>query len=222
MATRLYLQATSNLLSGTFPTASTSSVGAPSWSAVGATTIRMMDYEIGPSMSNLGGTSGAVTTILKGLFGMFVSPPIVGDQTIGGGTWTFNAADSESNLAANAWFSMVNVYVWRPSTGSKVGTISDTGTQSGGLEPLATTIQVSTFTRTTSAISALSGDVIMFEAWTSHVQGAATARNMRLYFGGTTVNTTENAVVTNHASFVEMSEEVRFSPPQPITQDGFF
>ena len=221
MPTRLYLHTTANFLSGTFPTTEQSTATA-TWSNPGATSIKMMDTVVGLTQTSVGGTSTAVTTQQKGFIQMFVSPPLVSDQTVGGGSWTFCCADKQSNTAMVGWANMLNLYVWRPSTGARVGTMSDTGTSSGGTVATATTEQVTIYSRGTSAVGASSGDVIICEVWCSHVQTMATAYRQTLYFDGDVVNNTENAVVNAQASYLEMSEDVRFSPGDAFLGAGFF
>lgn len=124
-----------------------------------------------------------------------------------------NGAETESNLAANWWINSLNIYVWRPSTGVKVGTIRDAaGTSLGGLEPTAASSrQVSNITGiTSSAVSAADGDVIICEVWIRYTQGASMSYTGTFFYDGTTVNTTENAVVTSHASFIELTENLVF------------
>lgn len=213
MPTRLYFHAASNPLVGTFPTTEQSATTANN-TAVGANTLRTMNTVLGTAQTSLASTSTGVTTAQSTFFGFFCSPPLAGAQTVGGGTMILNAAETESNLAANFWINALNIYVWRPSTGTRVGVIRDAAATSlGGTEPTAiNSIQVSHVTGITSSpVSALDGDVIICEVWGRYTQGATMTYTVTFYYDGTTVNTTENAVVTSHASFIELTENLVFS-----------
>ena len=172
----------------------------------------------------------ANTVLQKAYFGSYVSSTLNADQTVGGGTIIFNNADTITNLSANFWINALNIYVWRPSTYTKVGTVRDNTTTSlGGSEATAiNSIQVTHITGiTTTAVSALAGDIIVFEIWSAFTQGAATAYSIGHYFDGTTVNTVENTVVTSQASFIELTENLTFgtliSPSfDPLGMLGFF
>jgi hypothetical protein len=215
MATRFYFHNDTNALTGTFPTTEQAGIAA-SVTSTGANTLRTMDLSIGTAQTTATVTSLASTAVQNHFMRFFCSPPLVGDQTVGGGTMILNAADAEGNNNANWWINSLNVYVWRPSTGTKVGTVrDDAGTSLGGLEG-GTGETVSHVTGiTSSAISALDGDVIICEVWVRAQQSASMSYTNTFYFDGTTVNTTENASVTNHASFLEMSENLIFSLARP-------
>lgn len=213
MATRLYFHPTANGLTGTFPTTEQSAATAQA-TATGANTLRTMNTTISTTpQTSLAVTTSAVTTAQNNFMGFFCSPALRGAQTVGGGTMILNGAENESNAAANWWINSLNIYVWRPSTGTRVGVIRDAaGTSLGGLEPTATNnIQVSHITGITStAVSALDGDVVICEVWVRATQGATMSYTGTFYYDGTTVNTTENAVVTSHASFIELTENLTF------------
>lgn len=180
--------------------------------------------QVSRTIATLGNTS-----LQKAYFGSFISLPLDSAQTVGGGAIILNNADAVTNLSANFWINAMNIYVWRPSTYTKIGTIRDNTTTSlGGLEATAiSSIQVTHISAiTSSAVSALAGDVIIFEIWGSFTQGAATAYSITHYFDGTTVNTTENTVVTSQASFIELTENLTFVIPStsvdPMGMMGFY
>lgn len=213
MATRLYFHPAANANVGTFPTTEQSAATAQA-TATGANTLRTMNTTISTTpQSSLAVTTSPVTTAQNNFMGFFCSKPLKGNQTVGGGTMILNGAENESNAAANWWINSLNIYVWRPSTGTRVGVVRDAaGTSLGGLEPNATNnIQVSHITGITStAVSALDGDVVICEVWVRATQGATMSYTGTFYYDGTTVNTTENAVVTSHASFIELTENLTF------------
>lgn len=212
MATRLYFHNASNALTGTFPTTEQSATTA-TVTATGANTLRTMNTTIGVAQASLVVTTSAVTTPQTSFMGYFCSAPLGVDQTVGGGTMILNSADAESNGSANWWINALNIYVWRPSTGLRVGTVRDAaGTSLGGTEATATNSeQVTHITGiTSSAVSALAGDVVICEVWVAFTQVMATAYTGTFYYDGTTVNTTENTVVTSQASFIELTENLTF------------
>lgn len=223
MATRLYFHNATSSLSGTFPTTEQSTATA-NVTATGAITMRVMDTNIGTSQTSINITTSASTNIRSNFLRTFCSPPLVGDQVVGGGNMILNTADQESNTSANFWVNALSVYVWRPSTGTKVGTIRDSsGTSLGGSEPTsANSLQVTHITAITSAsVNALDGDVVIAEIWTRTTQSSATAYTCIFAYDGTTVNTTENAVVTSHASFLELTENLNFTPIASTSNDPF-
>lgn len=214
MATRLYFHNAANSLPGTFPAGEQSAAAVTGTStATGANTLRTMNPAIGSTQASLAVTTAASTVAQNNFMGFFCSRPLQGNQTVGGGTMILNGAENESNASANWWINSLNIYVWRPSTGARVGVVRDAaGTSLGGLEPTATgNNQVSHITGITStAIAALSGDVIICEIWIRATQGAAMSYTGTFFYDGATVNTTENAVVTSHASFIELNENLIF------------
>lgn len=218
MPTKIFFLNASNALSGTFPTGEQSTRTA-TVTATGANTLRTMTNRVGIAQSSLAVTTLANTTQQNAFMGFFCSLPLYNDYTVGGGSWILNVSNAESNLAANFFINSINVYVWRPSTGTVVGTVRDAAAL-GGAEPAAAGSQrVQTFTFTTSAISALKGDVIICELWAQFTQANATARTGTVYFGGTTENLTLNATVSNHASFLQIAENLQFAQ-KPMVSVG--
>lgn len=228
MPTRLYFHNATSGLSGTFP-AGEQSAATANVTATGAATMRVMNLNIGTGQTSVNITTSASTNVRNNFLRTFVSPPLVGNQVVGGGSMILNAADQESSTNANFWINSLNVYVWRPSSGTLVGTIRDaigSGTSLGGSEPsTSNSMQVTHITGiTTSAVNALNGDVVICEIWTRTTQSQATAYTCIFQYDGTTINTTENAVVTNHASFLELNENLNFTPLgfDPMGMMGFF
>lgn len=218
MPIKLFFHNASNTLTGTFPTAEQSSRTAVA-TATGANTLRTMDNRVGVSQASLTATMLNNTNVQDLFMGFFCSQPLYGAQTVGGGTWRLNVADNESSTNANAWVDGVNIYVWRPSTGVRIGTILDSSNL-GGTEPtVASSIQVTTFTFTTSAVAAQSGDVIICELWEQNQASMGGTYSCIVYFDGTTETLTENTVVTNHASFLEISETLLFEQ-KPMVSVG--
>lgn len=207
MATKLYFHNATNALSGTFPTGEQAS-----WTkdgASGSDTLKTMNRIIGSAVASLSVSTGGSSTVYE-FFGFFCSPPLASAQTVGGGSITFNAAERKNNGAASLIIDSLNIYVWRPSTGTLVGTIRQ-GQDLGGTTPTAVnSTQVTHITGiTSSAVSAAAGDVVICEVWTRYTTGS-NPNTATFYYDGTTENTTENAVVSNHASYIELAEDLVF------------
>jgi hypothetical protein len=122
-----------------------------------------------------------------------------------------NFAGIESNAASN-WLGTngLYIYVWRPSTGAVVGTVKTfTGTAAAVITEVGTSETVRHATGiTSSAVSALAGDIVVVELWSTHTPGMATAYINTFYYNGTTINTTNLAAATNHASYIEFAETI--------------
>lgn len=213
MTTKLYFHNATNAQIGTFPTTE-QSVTTANWTATGATTLKTMDLNLGTTQSLMSGTTLAQTTAQSGFLGFFVSPPLAFNQIVGGGTMILGVAELESNLNANFWVNTLNMYVWRPSTGTKVGTVRDsTGTSLGGLEPTAANTEQTTYITgiTSSAVSALVNDVIICEVWAYQAtQASGKAYTATFYYDGTTAITAENTATSSAASFIQLSETLIF------------
>lgn len=211
MATKLYLLSAANPLTGTFPTSEQSSQTA-SWSMTGASTLLSMRGTKGSAQGSFSGASLASTAAQRAFCGYFASDTLDVDQNVGGAgqTLTLNIANRETSLSMNFGSDLrCNVYIWRPSTGEKVGTICDCVVMTGDAEPSGSALtKVNNATTTaTSTVSALAGDVIICEIWQFHTQGAATSYTGSVYANGTTETATTNTTVTNHASFLNFSAD---------------
>lgn len=120
-----------------------------------------------------------------GMIRMFVSADLNGTD-ITAETWTFAIAGNESNAAANAYTNIV-LYVWRPGTGSKVGTIIDAHQGTGGpfAEINSPLEQIATIAG--AAVSGVdAGDVLVLEVWHHWQHSMAVAYTSTLYYDGTT------------------------------------
>ena len=223
MATRFYFHATTNSTSG-LPTAEQSSLTIDQ-SAEGGTTSavnRTMNTTIGTSQTSIAQSSIATTAARNYYYTRFVSQPIF-QSSIAANTWTYNFAAKESSTGADFPVGgtnqpvRVNCYVWRPSTSTKIGTILDGNTASTVDEVNPPNEGAHHVTFTGSAVaSTQNDDVIILEVWFIITQPAAVSLTQTFYFDGTTVNTTDNAVVSNHASFLETPENIALSAG-PVT-----
>lgn len=219
MATRLYFHNASNALSGTFPAGEQSALTA-NYTATGATTLKTMNTTIGAGQSSMAGASLAQTASQNGFYGFFSSPAFASNQTVGGGgqTITLNIANQQNSLFMDIGANLqCCTYVWRPSTGAKVGDVVANLTMTGCLEPNGTTEKVNQGTTTSSSsVSAQTGDVLICEVWQVHTQTNATSRTGTFYYDGTTVTTVVNTTVTNHAAFLDFSSDTMSFAGGPV------
>jgi hypothetical protein len=125
-------------------------------------------------------TTAAQTARQSGRFGRLTSAPLATQDWIAG-SWSVNPGlRRESNNAANAFLAL-SIYIWRPSTSSRVGFIYDANTQLGAEWP--TTAAAATYTILGQAISILDGDVLVVELWYTAAQGMATSYTTELRWG---------------------------------------
>ena len=173
------------------------------------------------AVANLTQSSVNRTAAQVAKFGRFFSPPFAQDYTYQHPTNSTDAikyylADYESNLSANHCIQQCFIYVWRPSTGTVVGTIQTVSTlATGSKEPTATASIQSTlgeYFRTAGTIDILKGDILVFEPFSTFSQAAATAYTIRFYYGGATQITAENTVVATPASKVVFSVDLPLEP----------
>lgn len=225
MATRLYLHAASGAITNGLLPSGELSASSANWTASTAATIKLMNSTIGTAQTSVSGTSVASTSAQSGFLGMWRSPPLTPGQTINPVSLTVNIADAESNLSMNFYANAYNVYLYNVFTGTLTALYDGAATAQGGTEATAiNSEQVTKYTGSggTSKVS-VNGDCIVFELWARHTQAAATAYTGTIYFDGTTVNTTENAVVSNHASYIEFTGTYTFQNDpviRPITNNA--
>ena len=178
--------------------------------------LRLMDTNIGTAQATLTSTTVATTSKQQYFNAMFATLPLKGNQTVGGGTLTLNTAASGSSAAAAFLVTGLNVYVWRPSTNSKVGTVVDSSNASLGGTSGGTAETSQNVTTATSAVSAQGGDIIICEVWANFTQSMATNYTGNFFFGGGTETNTSGTTVSDHASFINFTETLTFvSNPKP-------
>jgi hypothetical protein len=220
MATRLYFTGdTTGLPAGTLP-AGEQSAQTPSWTAALGNTNQRMQLRPWGAQGNNAGTSLASTAAQNALLGMFISPPLRTVTAVGGGSMILLAAEAQGNGAANFWVNGLEIYVWRPSTGAKVGTVKAYAAASlGGTEPTSANVEQTTYITgiTSTAVTPQIGDVIVCEIWSRHTQGNATARFCTFYYAGTTTYSAENTATSDCASFIEFAENLTFGSLLPVT-----
>ena len=181
-----------------------------------------MDTTIGTSQQVLNYVSTAVWADAFGYVTKFVSPNL--DMTsITAQTWTWNfAAKISSGTPVNAYPTPstndrvpLNLYVWRPSTGTKVGTIFDSNTTAatyydvGWENNTNEVLQNGTFSG--SAVTCQVNDVLVHEVWIRLDTVSTASATCGIYYDGTTVNTgASGTTVSNHASFLETPQTLTF------------
>lgn len=220
-STRLYFHAATSSVSGTLPSTEQSTLTAADNFEANQATNRVMDTTIGTAQTSLANASLAQTSATDYYIARWVSP-LINQTSLQANTWTYNFAAQESNTQANFPVSgstncYVNCYVWKPSNGTKYGTILDGNTGTGFTEPSLSAEKVLTGSFTGSAVSSLTANdaVIVFEAWARVTQGSATSYTQTYFFDGTTVTLTSGTTVSNHASFIETPEIITFGGGAP-------
>lgn len=218
--TKLYFHNATSGVSGTLPSSIQAALGASTFSSDAATVNRSMNTTIGTSqvIKSITATSGAQ----KMYFTRFVSDVLTNNTTISANTWNYAIAFREALLTTN-WpisgtgNSNMTVYVWRPSNGTKIGTILDSSTGVSLTEPnAANTIKSNFNTFSGSAVTALAGDVICFELYVNPTLGGSAACDT--YYDGTTETNNTNTTVSNHASYIETPQTIAFGPAPTILQ----
>jgi Concanavalin A-like lectin/glucanases superfamily len=215
MATRLYFHAALNTLSN-LPTTEQSSLTADK-NGDPQSTNRLMDTTTGLSQTSVSLTTNATLSLQRYYFTAFASLPLSGITSITAQTWTYNYAAIQSNTSGNFPASSaasvavrITLYVWRPSTQTKVGNILD-GTGGFGRGTTGTVERNHAGTFTGSLVSGVQdGDVLIFEVWFEVTQGVASAAVDQFCYDGTTVQATNFSVVSNHASFIETPQNLTF------------
>jgi len=213
MATALYFHNLINRRGGIYPTQHQHVGGNPNYIFTDGYTLRTMDGIIGKAQVAATGNSVGQTAAQEGFARYFTSHPLKGNQSFGGATddLSLSIAVAESNASANLNNVRIHVYIWRPRIGGKIATLIDN--VYGKTEPAANTEVVWYQNVTSAAVNALDGDVIVCEVWFSHSQATSASRTITLYYDGTTTNSTNNAVVSNHASYVLFQANLLFYPP---------
>lgn len=225
MTTTLFFHAANSQVKGTLPT--TTQSGLTIQSSVDAQTVnRLMNTTIGTSQTTLVLTSAASVSTLSYYFSRFVSPPLIsagatGTTTIAADTWTFAFGGTESNASANwptttSGTGPVSCYVWRPSTGTKVGNILISATGMGTISEAGTTETALSGTFSGSAVTFQVGDVICFEVVFTVTQASATAFTDTFSYDGTTQSST-----SSNAASLAATQNIQFSSILPQSEPEF-
>lgn len=211
MATRFYLHAAASAVGGTLPSSKRSTMTATSTFDAYSVN-RVMDTSVGAAQTDITATKTNAGTP-RMYMTRFISPNI--DQTsIAANTWTMNiAAWASSSLpyypaSGSSGYIPACLYVWRPSTGAVVGNIFDGLSATGTANTGSSTEKSNKVTYTGSTLAITGGDCLVLEGWTA--TASTTSYTWHYAFDGTTVNTNDNAAVSNHASYIETPETLVF------------
>ena len=227
MTTRFYLHATNSTVSGTLPLTKQSSQTYNGSIDSVSTSKRTMNTTIGTAQTSLASASNAIGFGTTGILfvARFISAPIY-QTSVAANTWNFSIAGKTTSVAdyhpnAGSGGVPVCLYVWRPSSGTKVGTIFDSSTASV-TAPSSYTTEICTYTTFSgSAVSGVqNGDVIILELLIKAVNNSNTFQYTN-YFDGTTATTTNNTTVSNFAEFIETPENINFNASSPVVNNLF-
>lgn len=142
------------------------------------------------------------------LLGVYVSPPLNAGQWIGDGDAALYIADSVSNAALDFTAGAPEVYIWRPSTYSRVGTLHSAAGERYGTPSTSEKVTVARFRP--CPIFAKAGDVIVVELWGQVLSTGVPSYTGHAYLDGATINDTDNAAVSNYAANIRFSETLTF------------
>lgn len=226
MATKLYFHNATSTVSGTLPSTNQSALTLNKLSDA-VTVNRSMNTTIGTSQVSKAIATDAVTTQQNLYYTRFISMEL-GSQTISANTWDYNFAAQCNNLNANFPVDTsgpvyINCYVWRPSTGAKVGTILEGNSVSDFAEVSTSAAEkVCNGTFSGSSLAIQNNDVLCFEMIFRVTQGSTNARTDTVYYDGTTENTTDNTTVSNHASYIQTPQTLSLATggAQDTTDNG--
>lgn len=229
MATRLFFRAvnfdtvafpgsypdSSAELEAAIPGGSTLSNNRPGADAL--TIHRSLKRTKGASQTSLAVTSQAIATTQTNYFSKFISDPLQGVTSLSANQWTSQIAIAESSLSANFSGIFMAVYVWRPSTNLRVGSLAYGWTANGGFaEPGAANSERLFTGNLTSGNSTLvsgvqDGDVIIVEVYARTTQVDATSYTTTFYYDGTTeYGSADQTVVSDVASYIETPQNLNF------------
>jgi len=205
--TRLYFHQALTTEPGLLPSTNQSAMG--------------VDYNVDPLTTN---RSMASTFAQVGNYYLtrFISPPL-GQFSIAANTWKYsisaintgfpNSDKAPTRNNTNPGPININVYVWRPSTGAKVGIIKDGDTSNVIQYNDPSVTQRTAFA--TFAGAAVPNmdmhDLLVVECWMHIYNGTAGNTIPAFYFDGNIATVTDGAVVSSHAAFIETPESFSFS-----------
>lgn len=225
MPTRLYFHASSSSISGTLP-GTDQSVLSSDVNGDSQTVNRSMSSTVGSSQTQISVAAPVPTGFninVTYYMTRFVSP-LLNQTSIASGTWTYTFATSADNGTNNFPVTSgpkavrVNCYVWKPSNGTRYGTIKDGTTATTISESLPSTNEyyhITTFSG--SAISSITAAdaVIILEIWFQVTTDVNPSGSNYFYYDGTTVSAND-AVTSSAASYLETPQTLSFIENQFI------
>ncbi len=219
MATRLFLHDANSDVSGTLPSTEQSSNSTATYNLASQSLNKKMDTTKGTTQTSLSASVALGLSQSTVYSSKWVSPPLASNVTIAANTWTINFAAKSGSDPYYPYRMQPNVYIWRPSTGAKVGTIFDSNAGAPyGSGNVNETSKQQTFSG--SAVSALAGDVIIVEAWCAAISFSPGTFSIFFYYDGATETASDGTTVTNHASFLETPQNLTFQAGgSPVTMD---
>jgi hypothetical protein len=195
LVTNFYFHNTLTTVTGTLPPDGVSQSGV-TYNALssGSGVNAVMNSAKGAAQVSVQVATVAQTAEQKNWMGRFVSPPLPA-QIIAAGTWQVNAGIAESDLNSNLKLVFGALYVWRPSTGLKVGDIAvGIANAAGSTTPSVAPGEVPrSVTVAGAALTVQEGDLLVYEAWFDNIQALATSYTNTFYFDGTTDLSNSNA-----------------------------
>jgi hypothetical protein len=206
MVTRLYWHNTSN---GT--------TGLPTTKQSTQTVAGGLSQSVNKNMTTTIGTSQTSLVISSDFVGnnyycRWVSDTL-SSSSIAANTWTISFAALDQIAAANTI--AISVYVWRPSTTTKIGTIFDNTIALGGTISSGETGFKVTFSGSAIASGIVSGDVICIE-FMIFVATGLNGFSLTSYYDGTTVVTSNATSVSSVASYLETPETITLGVIPPV------
>lgn len=223
MATSLYFHIALNpAATGTFPSTEQSSATANESPFDAQSVNRYMNTTVGTGQTSLQSSASFFTNGDKVYITKFVSDPLTSNTSIAANTWTYGAGFSDVSLggafpAGNSSGAVFpsTMYVWRPSTGAKVGNIFDGNSATATGYGAASSERAVKVTFTGSAVSALANDVLIFEAW--GLSSTASTQQYNYFFDGTNTSITDATSSNNNiASNISTPQTLTFTSPPTI------
>jgi hypothetical protein len=197
---KFYLHAVNSPVIGTLPPAGASgSSSTPTKIGTGGDTNRLMNGEIGVLQTSVVLTTNASTSAQSGLIGRWISPPLAaGNILVSSATSPIRRiSGSHSNSNSNLLFTQ-DIYVWRPSSGTRVGELYLQGSANSGVSSVTSTSETDySLTLTLGSgfgQAVLDNDVLVLEIWrSSNAQSMATAYSNTVFYDGATEGSASDA-----------------------------
>lgn len=216
--TRLYFHNAVSGITGTLPNAEQSAKTSAANFESPANN-RSMDSTIGTAQTSLSFVNTSTRSNATIYVTKFISPNL-NQTSIAANTWTWNFAAQNTNTVLDDFPTYSSndrvpmcCYVWRPSTGAKVSNIFD-GDASNTYRDVAgwdqTTERSEHGTFTGSSVTCQVNDVIVMEMWCIIHATSASSSTAVIFYDGTTVTSSSDTAVSNHASYLETPETLSF------------
>jgi hypothetical protein len=217
MTTTFFFHATASPVAGTLPSTTQSGLTVTGSGGDAQTVNRSMDINIGASQTSIVKTSAANTSANHYYFTRFVSHPLSATTiNSGSSSWSYNFAAQESNANANfpvttsSVISSICCYMWRPSTGTRVGFILN-GSSSSSYAEATTSESALSGTFSGASVVIQTGDVLCMEIIFTTTQGSSSNFTQTFYYDGTTTSST-----SSNAAFLSTTQNLNFAYVVPI------